>query len=130
MMVAPGLLPMMVSPMLNDAVGDLSLIQPSTASHSTKFATAPVVPPVTDSGTLNAPVIPAGAADRDVDAVVYPLPAVSTSIIFTDLYSDPPLTILMDLRTPFSKVGTRFAATPPLSGLYYFLHSSFCCVMY
>ena len=58
--VAPDSDPTIDSPIINDPVGDLSLTQASPASHSTRFAVAPLVLPVTVSGTVNDPEIPTG----------------------------------------------------------------------
>ena len=80
---APDSDPIINSPIANVPVGVLSLIHPSCASHSTRFAVAPVVAPVTVSGTVKAPVIPAGAAVNAAVADVYPLPALVISISLT-----------------------------------------------
>ena len=53
--VAPDSDPTRDSPIINVPVGDLSLTQASVASHSTRLAVAPLVLPVTVSGTVNDP---------------------------------------------------------------------------
>ena len=67
---APDSDPTINSPIKNDPVGILSFTNHSSAFHSTRLAVAPVVAPVTNSGTVKAPVIPAGAAVNDADAEV------------------------------------------------------------
>ena len=68
---APDSDPTINSPTRNDPVGVLSFTNPSSAFHSTKFAVVPVELPVTNSGTVKAPVIPTGAAVNDADAERY-----------------------------------------------------------
>ena len=80
---APDSDPTINSPIKNDPVGVLSFTNPSSAFHSTKFAVVHVELPVTNSGTVKAPVIPAGAGVNDADADVYPLPALVISISLT-----------------------------------------------
>ena len=67
---APDSDPTINSPIANVPVGVFSFTNPSSAFHSTRFAVVPVVLPVTVSGTVKAPVIPAGAAVNDAAAEV------------------------------------------------------------
>ena len=67
---APDSDPTINSPIANVPVGVLSFTNPSSAFHSTRLAVVPVVLPVTNSGTVKEPVIPAGAAVNDADAEV------------------------------------------------------------
>ena len=67
---APDSDPTINSPIANVPVGVLSFTNHSSAFHSTRLAVVPVELPVTNSGTVKAPVIPAGAAVNDALAVV------------------------------------------------------------
>ena len=80
---APDSDPTINSPIWNVPVGVLSFTNPSSAFHSTRFAAVSYTHLRAHSGTVKAPVIPAGAAVNDALAVVYPLPPLVISISLT-----------------------------------------------